>query len=64
MQIFNIRCIVARCPHVIDLSFIKIRTVYKQVREKYYQHSQLSHILINAPKQYIFNFLHEKQIFN
>jgi len=29
-------------------------TVYKQVREKYYQRSQLSHIFINAPKQYIF----------
>jgi len=28
----------------------------KQVREKYYQYSQLSHIFINAPKQYIFNF--------
>jgi len=38
--------------------------VYKQVREKYYQHSKLSHILINAPKQYIFNFLNEIKIFN
>jgi len=28
-------------------------TIYKQVREKYCQHCQLSHILISAPTQYI-----------
>jgi len=38
-------------------------TVYKQVREKY-QHSQLSHIFINASKQYIFNFLNQIKLFN
>ena len=38
-------------------------TAYKQVREKYHQHSQLSHISINAPKQCIFNFLNEIKLF-
>jgi len=34
------------------------------LREKYYQHFQLSHILISAPKQYICNFLNEIKLFN
>jgi len=39
-------------------------TVYKQIREKYYQHSQHSHILISASKQYIFNLLNEIKLLN
>ena len=39
-------------------------TVHKQVRENYYQHSPLSHIFINAFKQYICNFLNEIKLFN
>ena len=39
-------------------------TVYKQVRENYYQYSQLSHILITASKQYSFSFLNKIKLFN
>jgi len=52
------------CVSIVNVSWtaehiLTTCTVYKQVREKYYQHSQLSRIFINAPKQYNFNFLNE-----
>jgi len=47
------------CKCLITVEHILTKyTVYKQVREK------LSHILINAPKQYMFNFLNEIILFN
>ena len=46
-------CVCDRCKCLLTIEHILTKcTVHKQVREKYCQHSQLSHIFINAPKQY------------
>ena len=39
-------------------------SAYKNIREKHYSNSQLSHILTNISKQHIFNYLSEINIFN
>jgi len=38
--------------------------IQKNIREKHYPYSQLSHILTNISKQHIFNYLSEINIFN
>jgi len=39
-------------------------SAYKNIREKHYPYSKLSHILTNVSKQHIFNCLSEINIFN
>ena len=51
----------AACWHTqTHMRFLRDNLI--QIGEQYCQHSQLSHILINAPKQYVFSFLSKIKI--